>query len=136
MDSKEAIIQATIALILFLLKWEWDGLCSGGRMGGNMGKKIPIGIEFYKEMVDKDYYYVDKAIIQATIALINENGECIDDITVREICKKADVGLGLINYHFGSKENLIKRRTAIKLKVLRRNVPSFQSGRQAATSGR
>ncbi len=46
-----------------------------------------------------------EAIIQATIALINENGECIDDITVREICKKADVGLGLINYHFGSKEN-------------------------------
>lgn len=50
-----------------------------------------------------------EAIMQATIALINENGECIDDITVREICKKADVGLGLINYHFGSKENLIKQ---------------------------
>lgn len=50
-----------------------------------------------------------EAIMQATIALINENGKCIDDITVREICKKADVGLGLINYHFGSKENLIKQ---------------------------
>ena len=23
-------------------------------------KAIPIGIEFYKEMIDKDYYYVDK----------------------------------------------------------------------------
>ena len=38
-------------------------MCSGGRMGGNMGKKIPIGIEFYKEMVDKDYYYVDKTLL-------------------------------------------------------------------------
>ena len=28
-----------------------------------MGKKIPIGIEFYKEMVDKDYYYVDKTLL-------------------------------------------------------------------------
>lgn len=28
-----------------------------------MGKRIPIGIEFYKEMVDKDYYYVDKTLL-------------------------------------------------------------------------
>lgn len=28
-----------------------------------MGKKIPIGIEFYKEMVEKDYYYVDKTLL-------------------------------------------------------------------------
>ena len=25
-------------------------------------KAIPIGIEFYKEMIDKDYYYVDKTL--------------------------------------------------------------------------
>lgn len=48
-----------------------------------------------------------KAIIQATISLIEENGEHMDAITVREICKKADVGLGLINYYFGNKDKLI-----------------------------
>lgn len=48
-----------------------------------------------------------EAIIQATIELIEEKGENIDAITMREICKKADVGLGLINYHFENKDNLI-----------------------------
>lgn len=47
-------------------------------------------------------------IIQATIDLINEMGEHMDDITVREICKKANVGLGLVNYHFGNKDKLIE----------------------------
>lgn len=47
-------------------------------------------------------------IIQATIDLINEKGEQMNSITVREICKKANVGLGLVNYHFGNKEKLIE----------------------------
>lgn len=49
-----------------------------------------------------------EAIIQAAIALIEENGENLDKITVREICKKAGVGLGLVNYHFGNKDQLIE----------------------------
>ena len=47
-----------------------------------------------------------EAIIEATIALINEKGEQLNEITVREICKKANVGLGLVNYHFGNKDKL------------------------------
>lgn len=47
------------------------------------------------------------AIIQATVSLIEEKGENIDTITVREICRKAKVGLGLINYYFGNKDKLI-----------------------------
>lgn len=47
-------------------------------------------------------------ILQATIDLINEKGEQLENITVREICKKADVGLGLVNYHFGNKDKLIE----------------------------
>ncbi len=46
-------------------------------------------------------------IIQATIALINEKGENVNAITMREICKKAKVGLGLINYYFDNKDKLI-----------------------------
>lgn len=26
-------------------------------------RRLPIGIEFYKEMIDKNYYYVDKTLI-------------------------------------------------------------------------
>lgn len=49
-----------------------------------------------------------EAIIQATIKLIEEKGEHLEEITVRDICKNAGVGLGLVNYHFGSKEKLIE----------------------------
>ena len=49
-----------------------------------------------------------EAIIQATITLIEEKGEHFEEITVRDICKNAGVGLGLVNYHFGSKEKLIE----------------------------
>lgn len=47
-------------------------------------------------------------IIQATVELINEKGERMNEITVREICKRANVGLGLVNYHFENKEKLIE----------------------------
>lgn len=49
-----------------------------------------------------------EAIIQATIELIHEKGEKMNEITVRDICKRANVGLGLVNYHFGNKEKLIE----------------------------
>lgn len=49
-----------------------------------------------------------EAIIQSTIDLINEKGEQMDTLTVREIAQKADVGLGLINYYFESKDKLIE----------------------------
>lgn len=49
-----------------------------------------------------------EAIIQTTIALIEEKGEHLDEITVREICKRANVGLGLVNYHFENKDTLIE----------------------------
>ncbi len=50
-----------------------------------------------------------EAIIQAVTALIEENGEHPENITVREICKRAGVGLGLVNYHFGNKDQLIEQ---------------------------
>ncbi len=50
-----------------------------------------------------------EAMIQAAISLIREKGDRLDDITVREICKRAGVGLGLLNYHFGNKDRLIEQ---------------------------
>lgn len=48
-----------------------------------------------------------EAIIQTTIALIEERGERLNTITVREISRSAGVGLGLVNYYFENKDKLI-----------------------------
>ena len=45
-------------------------------------------------------------IIQTTIELIKKYGDT-NLITVREIASDAGVGIGLVNYHFQTKENLI-----------------------------
>lgn len=46
-------------------------------------------------------------IIDVTVDLIKEANGDIDKITIREIAKRADIGVGLINYHFQSKKHLI-----------------------------
>lgn len=53
-------------------------------------------------MDDKNINTKEK-ILGATIKLYGTKG----DITVREICNKAEVNLASISYHFGSKENLL-----------------------------
>ena len=45
-------------------------------------------------------------ILEATIALLGETPDP-EAITVRQIAGRAEVGTGLINYHFGSKEALL-----------------------------
>lgn len=50
---------------------------------------------------------VKEAIIKATTKLIEESDGNIDSVTARAIADKSNVALGLINYHFDSKENLI-----------------------------
>ena len=46
-------------------------------------------------------------IIEVTTELIKLHNGNIKDISSRMIAEKANIGLGLINYHFGSKEDLI-----------------------------
>ena len=45
-------------------------------------------------------------IIDAAKAMLAE-GEDVGKLTVRKIALRAGVGVGLINYHFGSKDNLL-----------------------------
>lgn len=50
---------------------------------------------------------IKEKIINITIGLIKETSGSIDKITIREIAKRAGVGVGLVNYHFQSKKNLV-----------------------------
>ena len=55
----------------------------------------------------KDKEKVKDIIINATTELIEQSGGEVKNITARAIADKSGVALGLINYHFESKENLI-----------------------------
>ena len=46
-------------------------------------------------------------LIEVTIGLINEHQGDVDKVTIREITAASGVSVGLINYHFGNKNNLI-----------------------------
>lgn len=50
---------------------------------------------------------VKNRIIEVTTELIEQHNGNIKNITARMIAEKADIGLGLVNYYFGSKEKLI-----------------------------
>lgn len=61
-------------------------------------------------------------LINITIDLINENGGDVSKVTMREITARTGVSLGLINYHFGNKDNLI---TECVQKIIRNVVTTF-----------
>lgn len=50
---------------------------------------------------------IKEKLISITTTLIKETNGSLDKITIREIAKRAGVGVGLINYHFQNKKNLI-----------------------------
>lgn len=70
---------------------------------------------------------VKNRIIEATTELIEQHNGNISEITARMIAKKADIGLGLINYHFGSKEKLI---TECVQRIIGKVVTGFQMTKQ------
>lgn len=56
--------------------------------------------------MDKKDQDARNRIVKATKEIIDETGS-IEQITVRQIAERANVGVGLINYHFKSKDNLL-----------------------------
>ncbi|MGI6506902.1 MAG: TetR/AcrR family transcriptional regulator [Saccharofermentanales bacterium] len=56
----------------------------------------------------QDHSDIKEKIIDATVSLIESSDGLIENITMRAIAQKADVAVGLINYHFTSKKNLIE----------------------------
>ncbi|HHW94362.1 MAG TPA: TetR/AcrR family transcriptional regulator [Mogibacterium sp.] len=51
---------------------------------------------------------VKESIIDATTELIRESNGNPNQVTIRNIAHRADVSIGLINYHFESKKILIE----------------------------
>lgn len=51
---------------------------------------------------------IKEKIIESTITLIKGSDGLVENITMRDIAHEADVAVGLINYHFASKKNLIE----------------------------
>lgn len=47
-------------------------------------------------------------IIKTTIDLIKDSDGFVENITIRKIAESANVAVGLVNYHFSSKEKLIE----------------------------
>lgn len=73
---------------------------------------------------------VKENIITVTTELIEQNDGNIKNITARTIAEKANIGLGLINYHFGTKENLI---TECVQRIIGDVIARFNSKEQYAT---
>ncbi len=73
---------------------------------------------------------VKNRIIEVTTELIEQYDGNIKDTTARMIATKANVGLGLINYHFGSKEKLI---TECVQRIIGKVVQEFHMTKQYET---
>lgn len=58
-----------------------------------------------------------KRILEVTMDLL-ESTENPDDVTVRRIAEAAGIGTGLINYHFNSRDNLVKEAVTGKMESL------------------
>lgn len=65
---------------------------------------------------------IKEAIIDAATELIQQSSGNITEITTRAIAGKANVGIGLINYHFQSKDNLI---TICVQRIIQQVIQSF-----------
>lgn len=78
----------------------------------------------------KDTANVKERIVEVTTVLIEQHNGNTKSITARVIAEKSGVGLGLINYHFGSKENLI---TTCVQRIIGKVIAGFDTSKEYAT---
>lgn len=64
--------------------------------------------------IDENHLSTKDKILYTTLKILKKEG--IENITTRKVAKEAKVNIALINYHFGSKDNLINE--AIKIIML------------------
>ena len=62
-------------------------------------------------------------LIKVTTAIIREKYGDVDKVTIRDISSRSGVSVGLINYHFGNKNNLI---TECVQRIITKVVTSFK----------
>ncbi len=84
----------------------------------------------WDEMTVKNRINVKEHIINVTTELIERYGGDTKKITARIIAENAGVGLGLINYHFGSKDNLIMLCVQ---RIIEKVVADFKMGQDFET---
>jgi len=60
-------------------------------------------------------------ILQAALVIFGDNG--FKSTTIREICKKADVSLALVNYHFRNKQSLYEELVTCALDRAFNSIP-------------
>jgi AcrR family transcriptional regulator len=58
--------------------------------------------------LNQEHSDVKVKIIENTISLIKKSDGLVENITIRDIAQSSNVAVGLINYHFGSKKDLIE----------------------------
>jgi AcrR family transcriptional regulator len=72
-------------------------------------QEVPMNNDINKDNKNiQNHSCIKEKIIETTILLIKTSDGLVENITIREIAQKADVAVGLINYHFGSKNRLIE----------------------------
>ena len=69
---------------------------------------------------------IRERIVEAATALIEETGGDAERITARSVAIRAGVALGLINYYFGSKENLVAECVA---RIIRKVILGFDTSK-------
>lgn len=67
--------------------------------------------------VDKDLSTKEK-ILGVTLKIIKDQG--VDGVTIRKIAKEAEINVALVNYHFGTKDNLINEALKIVIKDIQK----------------
>ncbi|HUW65073.1 MAG TPA: TetR family transcriptional regulator [Spirochaetia bacterium] len=71
--------------------------------------------------MEHDGVNTKKRILDATVELLRVAKDA-NTITIRQIAKKADINVALVNYYFRSKENLLSEAIAVSMSDIAHNI--------------